>query len=592
MELRWYQQESKDAIYKYLRCHKTGNPCVVLPTGAGKTPLLAQLCADAVQKWGVRVCVLAHVKELLEQAADKLASFLPPGDVRNPTVGMYSAGLGQKATKNPVIVAGIQSAYKNALKLCDPRPISLIIIDEAHLVPAKDAGMYRTFIDGIRKANPRVRIVGLTATPYRLDSGMIYGGEDNIFTDMVYEANIKQLILQGFLCPLRSKRGTEHANLDNVTIRGGEYVAGEMTDAFDGIVAKAVEEILLLTKERRSGLIFCAGVKHAHTVQDLIVKSGLSCGVVTGDTPKEERSQLLADFKAGRLRYMANVNVLTTGFDAPNVDSVSLLRATLSPGLYYQMIGRGLRVYPDKQDCLVLDYGENVATHGPIDMIRPPKLKGEGTGDAALKECPSCHEMVFAGFSKCPECGHEFAQETILHNHVAATDGVVSGEITTEEVYVESVGYFIHRKRGQEDNPDIPPTLRVDYRASGLNGDRYSEWLCFDERSNPWAVQKAADWWTERTLVPVPRDVSEAMELASADVLRCPSQVTIRKEAGNPFTSIIGWELSEMLTAAECEKRLAAKEIAMREMVVEMGAAPAAITTEERNWFDADDIPF
>ncbi len=557
---------------------------------SGKTPLLSQICSDVVTKWGGRVCVLAHVKELLEQAADKLAHFLPAGPINNPTVGLYSAGMNRRNTDNPVVVAGIQSVYKKAFKLCNPNPFNIIIVDECHLISSKDATMYRKFLTDILIANPNAVVIGLTATPYRLDSGIIYGGKDDIFTDKVYEAPLKQLILQGYLSPLKTKRGCEHADMANVSVRGGEYVSSEMAAKFDEIMLAAIDEILRMTvtQGRKSTLIFGASVDHGKKIQEAIIEAGYSCGFVCGDTPKDERAKILLAFKEGKLQYLSNVNVLTTGFDAPNVDCVALLRSTLSPGLYYQMVGRGLRICEGKKDCLVLDYGENVATHGPIDMIRPPKGKqSDGDGEAATKECPNCHEIVFAGYKLCPECNHEFAADTILHNHIAGNKGVVSGEINTYDVVIAETRCFMHRKRGFEDDPEVPPTLRVEFRTGGMSMEVYRKWVCIEHQG--FARQQAENWWVEMCPLECPSTVMEAIELADAGVFRQVKKITVREEAGKNFPEIIGYEFGPMLSHEEIDEKLAAADIERQVMAEEAGIGEG---TNLIDWFNQDDIPF
>lgn len=186
-----------------------------------------------------------------------------------------------------------------------------------------------------------------------------------------------------------------------------------------------------------------------------------------------ERQDVLARFRVGDLKYLANVNVLTTGFDAPHIDCVALVRPTLSPGLYYQMVGRGFRLHPGKENCLVLDFGGNVLRHGPVDQI---KLKERivGNGQAPAKECPECHSVIAAGYARCPDCGYEFpAPQRTKHDARASEAGILSGEVTTTKYTVEDVSFSVHIKRGA--GPDAPRSMRVDYRVGWH--DYKSEWI-------------------------------------------------------------------------------------------------------------------
>jgi DNA repair protein RadD len=198
--LRPYQREAVDAVYDYLRM-RDDNPCVVIPTAGGKTPVLATICRDAVRLWNGRVLILAHVKELLEQAAEKLHAVAP-----DLPVGIYSAGLKRRDLGYAITIAGIQSVYERA---CDVGRVDLVIVDEAHLIPPDGEGMYRTLLADLRVINPRMRVIGLTATPFRMKSGAICG-PDNILNEVCYEVGVRELIVQRYLCSLRTKSGAHH----------------------------------------------------------------------------------------------------------------------------------------------------------------------------------------------------------------------------------------------------------------------------------------------------------------------------------------------------------------------------------------------
>jgi DNA repair protein RadD len=456
MILRTYQREAVQAVYEFLRT-RDDNPCVVIPTAGGKTPVIATICRDAVQLWNGRVLILAHVKELLEQVAEKLRTVAP-----DLPFGIYSAGLKRRDLGYAVTIAGVQSVYQKA---CDVGAVDLVIVDEAHLIPPEGEGMYRQFLADIRKINPHVRVIGMTATPFRMKSGTICA-PDNILNEICYEIGVRELIVQGYLCPLRTKAGSLKPDTDRLHVRGGEYVAGEVEDLMDddNLVLSACREIVEHTQDRKSVLIFASGVRHGeHVARVLEERHGVECGFVCGETLPFQRDELINRFRAGDLKYLCNVNVLTTGFDAPNIDCVALVRPTLSPGLYYQMVGRGFRLHPGKTDCLVLDFGGNVLRHGPVDAIRLADPEANGNGEAPAKECPECHAVVAAGYAACPECGHEFPpRERTKHDATASSEGILSGQITRTEYEVSDVFFAVHTKRDAA--PDAPRTVRVDYR--------------------------------------------------------------------------------------------------------------------------------
>ncbi len=422
MDLRPYQRACVDAVYDHLR-RREDHPCAVVPTAGGKTPIMATICRDAVTQWQGRVLILAHVKELLEQTADKLRVVCP-----EVNFGIYSAGLKRRDTEHPVIVAGIQSIYKKA---CDLDPFDLVLVDEAHLIPLEGDGMYRQFLAEARVVNPHLRVVGFTATPFRLKTGPICTA-DGFLNHICYEVGVRELIRDGYLCSLISKAGKTKADMTELHVRGGEFLADEVENLMDqdALVRAACAEIVEYAALRNACLIFASGVKHGqHIVQTLLNDHGRECGFVCGETPVAERDATLARFKAGELKFLCNVNVLTTGFDAPHIDCVALVRTTMSPGLYYQMVGRGFRLHPSKENCLVLDFGGNVLRHGPVDEIQVATLE-RGNGKAPSKECPECQAVIAAGFGRCPQCGYEFPPpDRQKHDAKASEAGVLSGQV-------------------------------------------------------------------------------------------------------------------------------------------------------------------
>jgi DNA repair protein RadD len=531
--LRPYQAEAVAAVYQHLRT-RDDNPCVVLPTASGKTPVMAAISRDTATQWDGRILILAHVKELLEQAVDKLHAMAP--DLWN-RIGVYSAGLGSRDTDHPIIVAGIQSVYKRAAEL---DRFDLILIDEAHMLPPDGEGMYRTFLDEARVVNPNVRLVGLTATPYRMTTGTICSS-GGLLNHVCYEVGVRELIVQGYLCPLKSKAGRRKADTSGLHLRGGEFIAGEVEALMDddALVQSACYEIIEQTRDRHSVLIFAAGVKHAEHVQRVLQAAGHECGFVCGDTLLFDRAQTLERFRAGNLKFLVNVNVLTTGFDAPNIDCVALLRPTNSPGLYYQMVGRGFRLHPSKQNCLVLDFGGNILRHGPVDALQV-KDRASGGGEPPAKECPQCHAVIHAAYTTCPECGHEFPPpRREQHEREASTAGVLSGEVTEAEYDVDDVYYSVHVKR---DAPEgHPRTLRVDYRV-GFN-DHRSEWVCIEHPPGSYARQKAEAWWRARSFEPCPTDADDAVALAEAGALATTLSITVRHVSGEKYDRIVRHQL-------------------------------------------------
>lgn len=442
---RWYQSEANVAVWSYM-AEKSGNPVVVLPTGAGKSLLIALLIQQALE-FGGRVVVLAHRKELLQQNADEIRGLIPGVDV-----GIYSAGLKSKQIHNAVVVAGIQSVYRKAEDLGRRH---LILVDEAHLISDLEESMYGQFLAAM-KANEGLRVVGLTATPFRTGAGPICGPE-RIFQRVVFEAKTAQLIAEGFLCQITNKVADAEVNTDKVSLRGGEFVESEMQAAFDvdEKVQAACVEILEKTKDRHSILVFASGIHHAEQIAELLPGSA----VVTGETLAIERAETLRRFVAGELRFLVNVDVLTTGFNARCVDAIAILRATMSPGLFCQMVGRGLRLHPSKVNCLLLDFGGNIARHGSIDDENFGRSEGKGRAGVAAqngrgKQCPSCLLDVSAIAGVCPECNFIFPREReIKHDTTADESSQLTGEMPPETWDVKDVVVKVHTKKRRSRSP-------------------------------------------------------------------------------------------------------------------------------------------
>jgi DNA repair protein RadD len=402
--LRDYQQRTIDQLYTWFDAGNQGNPCLVLPTGSGKSHIVAALCKDALQSWPeTRILMLTHVKELIEQNAEKMRLHW-----KGAPMGIYSASIGKKQLGEPITFAGIQSVRKKAKHIGH---IDLVIIDECHLVNHRDEGGYREFLGQLQAINPAMRIVGLTATPYRLGHGLITD-KPALFDALIEPVSIEELIYKGYLATLRSKVTRARLDTSGVHKRGGEFIESELQAAVNipEQNLKIIREVAHLAGDRKSWLFFCAGVKHAEDIASALNGVGISAKCVTGETSKTKRERILAQFKAGEIRALTNANVLTTGFDYPDIDLISMLRPTMSASLYVQMAGRGMRPKSHTDHCLVLDFAGVIQTHGPITAVQPPKKGGSGDGEAPVKVCDSCGELVHISAIACPACGALFPE--------------------------------------------------------------------------------------------------------------------------------------------------------------------------------------
>lgn len=511
MKLRPYQQAALDTLWQYLRTNE-GNPAIVLPTGAGKSPLMAAIAREAVVQWGGRVGVLVHTRELVEQNHAKLRQFWPTAPA-----GVYAASLGRRDRFDPIVHMQIQSVHSRAHVF---GPFDLLLVDEAHRIPLRAEGTYWRFIEAARAISPHLRVVGLTATPYRLQGRAVpVCGPENVLTEIVYEARIPDLIAGGYLSPLTARAG-ERPSLAGVRVRGGEYDENDLAAVMSSpaLIERTVADMLERAEGRRAGIVFCVNVEHAQAV--LARLAGERAALIHGGTPKGDREAAVAAFQSGALRWMVNVNVLSEGFDAPHIDVVAMLRPTKSPGLYYQQVGRGLRLADGKADCLVLDYAGNTLEHGAIDEIRVQRGRGASAAKVVTgksKECPACSRVLPAGIRAC-ECGYSFASADPAHSDRPVLAPVLSSDRARIVNSFAVTGVKYTRGPGKGGKPDH---LRVTYHC-GLR--RFHDFVCLEHSG--FAHAKAVQWWMARSgSGEVPRNVDAA--LAVAYELPSPTEITV-----------------------------------------------------------------
>ena len=477
---RPYQKEALVALHEHI-CTKESNPCLVIPTGGGKSAIIAW----AIQKWktsypSFRCIVLAHRKELIEQNAEELNAIYRIRDV-----GLFSAALGRRDLDSSILFASIDSVYKRA---GDFAPWDCIMVDEAHRIPFRGEGKYRRFITESKTLNPKLRVVGFTATPFRMAGGDICH-KDHILNEVCYEAGVQDLINDGFLCKLRSKVGETQPNLKGIFKSQGDYIIKQLSKRASNVVDKAIAEALqIIVKENRKSVIFfCVDVDHCTKVSEALARMNFRAPIVTAKTPAEERDKIARQFKEGKIPGVCNVNVFTEGFNARCVDCIVLLRPTLSPGLYSQMVGRGLRIDAYKSDCLVLDFAGCIQEHGPIDCL--------GGLPTVMATCSECRESFSRAAGACPACGWVIPKREIARIEAAESRKRMHGDKASkspilsipETHVVHAIFIARHKKEGK------PDSLRVSYRCGA---SIFTEWVCLQHTG--YGRLKAMEWLDRR----------------------------------------------------------------------------------------------
>lgn len=543
-EARWYQQEAVSAWWSYFNSH-SGNPLIVMPTGSGKSPVLGMLMKDILTMYPrQRILVLTHVKELVEQDTQAICRHWP-----GAPVSIYSSSVGRKDFSGKVVVASVQSLVNN---LEEAGKFSLIFIDEAHLVPAKSETTYRKVISHFKEVNPKVKVSGLTATPYRLAGGHLL--DCGIFTDICYDLttpdSFSRLVNEGFLTRLVNKRVATKIDTSAIGTRMGDYIQTELEQAVDqnDITSAAIRETIAYGHDRKHMLVFAVSVEHAYNIAAEFEIRGISSVVVHGGLNKKARESALADFKAGEFRVCVNVNVLTTGFDYPEIDCLVILRPSTSVALWVQILGRGLRIAPGKENCLVLDFTSNTIDLGPIDdPAIPPRVgkkkragvKRSGPGG---KECPTCHQVSGFAALTCKHpakgtnpkdniiCGHEFTFKTsgpAIATEASNEEVMTDGQLRVVDKEVTLVNYALFQKAGR------PDSIKVVY-YSGL--EIFTTWVNVEAYGS--AQQLAEAWWKNAAGTTPPTTCEEF--IARKGEIALPKQIKVWIK--RPYPQIMNYD--------------------------------------------------
>lgn len=493
-EDRWYQKESVEAlmndVFISISLGNTIHPVAVIPTGAGKSVILCKLIDKYLTECPQKdVLIISHVSEILEQNHERISSYL--GD---DFLGLYSASLDIKEKKK-ITVAGIQSIYKKPELFTN---VGLVIIDECHLINSKDEGMYRTFLDKLDAV-----YLGLTATPFRTGQGYIYKDYSHVkekkiktlFNKLSYDLssyeNYNRLIDEGYLVELIPAPTDFEMDVSDIHKVAGEFVADELSLKFDReeITNRICENIIKYAKEKyKKWLIFAIDIQHAKNIKEILISKGISCEDVHS-TMEKEKAHILSDFRAGKIRALVNVNMLTTGLDIPEIDLIAHLRPTASPIYHVQTNGRGSRPAPNKTHCLVLDFAGNTKRHGPINdvfVIEPDNKKKKKNNLPLAKECENCESLNSLRAKECIACGEEFLIKHGLNQDIEQTN-LIKKQILEKWCDVQNISYSVHSK------PGSPSSMRVMYNC-GFNS--YSEWVMINHSGYPKA--KAIKWVRNR----------------------------------------------------------------------------------------------
>jgi DNA repair protein RadD len=532
--LRDYQSRTLADLWQWFRENPTGNPVIEAVVGAGKSIMIAEAIRQALAYPETRVLMCVASRELCRQNAEKLLHIWPEAPV-----GIYSAGLKSKQLGYQILYATIGSIHRRWHQL---GRVDLLMVDECHQISAKDQGMYRDLIRNLKTICPYMRVIGWTGTAFHGNGVWITDAEDPLFTDVAARVTMRELLDQGFLSPLTVPRTTTRLSAEGVRMQGGDFVISQLAKAIDqaNLVDSCADELVKLGADRKRWFCFGATVEHCEHIAAALNLRGIPSRVVSANTPHAERDASLKMLRAGQLRCIVNVATMTTGIDVPDLDLICLMRNTRSPVLMIQICGRGMRIHPDKTDCLLVDFTDSLEVLGPVDLIKGRARGTPTTSEAPFKICDNCGVRNPASARECIECSEPFEiiekpkhSDQVSHAPALSTD--LAPRLERHEV--KSVEYSYWPGRDGK-----PPTLRVDYRGPLMR--IASEWVCFEHVG--YARNKAVGWWAMRSSNEpgrtIPATIDEAEQRAHGE-LRIPSAITI--DTRPKYPEIRGYEWPE-----------------------------------------------
>ena len=456
MENRWYQDEAAAASAE----SNAFSSIIGMPTGTGKSNVLASILKPYI-KDGKRCLNLVHDKNIIQQNHDKLKLVFPAAPA-----GILSAGLRKNEADYPVIFGGIGTVANRLDILPD---FDFMSIDECHRVPFGDQSQYAKVINHFRKLNRKLRIRSLTATPWRQIGGHLTNGP--YFDEMAYDLNTidywNRLTDEEFLSPVISK-GSD-LEVDSKGLRKnrstGDFMPEDLEKKWndDALSISIMNEVCSLGYDRKRWLIFAVSIAHAESISGILNALGVEAKVLHSKLSQAEQKQILEDHKAGKIRAVVNVYMLTTGYDYPEIDLIVVARNINASSLWVQIVGRGTRVHPNKKNCLVLDYGGNTIRCGPVNdpiIPGPTGQKNKGGGQAPARQCPECKTISHISLKSCPVCGHVWPVQKKIVDQASTEKIVVKERNELDFMYVNKVKYTKHIKEGK------PPSVKVTFAGS------------------------------------------------------------------------------------------------------------------------------
>lgn len=552
IQSRYYQEEAAECLFPYFEENAVGNPLIVLPTASGKSiviPLFLKKVFDRYPLANMRSLIIVPSKELVKQNAGKMRTILP-----RVSLGINCDGLKQRDTWQNSIIGTPGSLVSMVEQIGH---IDLILVDEAHTIPEKEAAVINKIIASLKQINPYLRLIGLTATPFD-NYGTIVRHDPktgeciSLFTHIPYSRiapeDFLEFIHKGWLCPLIAVGTTTKYDVSSVGMSRGDFNQRELQDATDkeAITRQAVSEIIstFYAKNRHCGLVFANGIQHAEHVCEELQAQGMRAGVIHSKMTDAQCDLVLEMYHSAQLDFLVNNGKLTTGYDFPAIDIIAVIRHTCSIPLWVQILGRGLRPYdwnnPDqyivgfeytKSETIVMDFADNTSRLGPIDNPFFKKRSKGDSGDAPVKICPvvHCQAYNYASARYCYNCDHEFKFE-IKYTGQSSGDSPLSNTEPVHEWF--NVQFVNYTKVGGHSGPAM---LKAIYHCGSKT---YSDIVCLEHTTA--AVRHARAWWIQRTDMLMPSLVDDALRITHK--LKTAKRIEVEVTPGAKYPKVIAHE--------------------------------------------------
>lgn len=571
MDLRPYQVECLNKVWNDIQTKL--NVMVQGPTAFGKTIAFAKICQRFIREMPQgRILILVDREILVTQSRDKLLRVAP--ELKDDIGICCSSVQNKKELEHKITIASRQTLI-NQLNYF--QPVNIIILDEAHLarIPQeddteKDYDQFQTIITKLKEYNPKTRLIGFSATPYRLSQGYIYSDKNTkgclpYFPELNYSIAISELMAQGFLSPLAAKTiisDQAKNEINSCKITAGEYNLSMLADIMSsGIhVNSAVEAWREHASDRKKTLCFCTTIEHCEIVAKAFKDAGIPAIAIHSKLEDDDLTEAMNSLEEGHYKIFCSVAKLTTGLDVPDIDCILALRPTKSTSLWIQIIGRGLRIAPGKTDCLCLDLSGCFNEHGtnldkPRVFYKLTKKNDSEKKEPEAKQCPSCSAILHPACRICPDCEYVFVFQTTIDQQPELRDVVIGPDIRKFQV-TNMTAVLNHSKKSDKDNIWVKLHFEdpeADFRSRFKS---VSMWLCFpNDGYSGYAVTKGREIMAQLSCgeLPIhnddgtttwPESAQECLECA-LDMFVQPETVTVDMSGKWPELKSFSYDVAE-----------------------------------------------